>query len=74
MTETERGEANQNWKAKVLIIGTVAGALMGLGTAYLMARSSDHRRGGPPEISTGEALRVGIAAIGLVRGIAALGD
>ena len=67
-------EAQLNWKAKMLIIGAVTGALVGLGTAYLMARTSDENRGGPPEISTMEALRIGINAIGLIRGIAALGD
>ncbi|MBP6471791.1 MAG: hypothetical protein KBE23_08600 [Chloroflexi bacterium] len=69
-----QSEGNQNWKVKLLVIGTVAGALIGLGTAYLMARTSEENVGGPPEISTADALRIGINAIGLIRGIAALGD
>ncbi|MBK8987864.1 MAG: hypothetical protein IPM39_17650 [Chloroflexi bacterium] len=67
-------EENGNWKTKMLLIGAISGALIGLGTAYLMARTSEEKHGGPPEISTTEALRIGINAIGLIRGIAALGD
>jgi len=72
-TETEL-ELNNNWKTKTYIIGAVAGALLGLGTAFLLARSSDERTGGPPEVSTMDALKVGVGVIGLMRGIAALGD
>lgn len=67
-------DGNQNWKVKMLLIGTLAGALVGLSTAYLMARTSEENKGGPPEIKTTDALRIGINAIGLIRGIAALGD
>jgi len=67
-------EGHENWKVKMLIIGALAGAVVGLGTAYLMARTSEENRGGPPEIKTTDALRIGINAIGLIRGIAALGD
>jgi hypothetical protein len=67
-------QGNENWKVTMLIVGALTGALVGLGTAYLMARSSEEKRGGPPTIKTTDALRIGISAIGLVRGIAALGD
>lgn len=73
MTEMEM-ELDNSWKTKTYIIGAVAGALIGLGTAFLLARSSDERSGGPPEVTTMDALKVGIAVIGVMRGIAALGD
>lgn len=66
-------EFDSSWKTKAYIIGAVAGAVIGLGAAFLLARSSDER-GGPPHISTGDALKVGVGVIGLVRGIAALGN
>ncbi len=69
-----QSEGNENWKVKLLVAGTAIGALIGLGTAYLMARTAEENVGGPPKISTSEALRIGINAIGLIRGIAALGD
>ena len=67
-------EPKSNWKIKTYIIGGVAGTLIGLGTAFLLARSADEKGGGPPEVSTGDFLKVGIAVIGLVRGIASLGN
>ncbi|MBK8932947.1 MAG: hypothetical protein IPM76_11650 [Chloroflexi bacterium] len=69
-----QSEGNENWKVKLLVVGTVIGAAIGLGTAYLMARTAEENVGGPPKINTADALRIGINAIGLVRGIAALGD
>ena len=63
-----------NWKTKTYIIGAVAGALVGLGTAFLLARSSAERTGGPPKVTTMDALKVGVGVIGLMRAIAALGD
>ena len=75
MTETEMEmELDSKWKTKTYIIGAVAGALIGLGTAFLLVRSSDERVGGPPEVSTMDALKIGVGIIGLARGIAALGD
>ena len=72
--EVEVVEVDNSWKTKTYIIGAVAGALVGLGAAFLLARSSDERDGGPPHVSTGDALKVGVGVIGLVRGIASLGS
>lgn len=63
-----------NWKNKTLIVGAVVGALIGLGTAYLLARTAEESGGGPPEISTGEAIKTAIGVVGIMRGIASLGD
>ena len=71
--ETEMQE-NDNWKPKVLIAGTVLGALLGLGSAFLLSRTAEENRGGPPQITTGDALRLGVGIFGLMRGIASLGD
>ncbi|MCP4417421.1 MAG: hypothetical protein GY805_12425 [Chloroflexi bacterium] len=65
---------SSNWKTNLLIIGAVGGALIGAGTAYLLARSAENNQGGPPEISTRDLLSSGIAIIGVIRGIASLGD
>ena len=75
MTETEMEmELDSKWKTKTYIIGAVAGTLIGLGTAFLLVRSSDERVGGPPEVSTMDALKIIVGIIGLARGIASLGD
>jgi hypothetical protein len=74
MTEQIESEINENWRATFFIGGTVIGALIGLATAYLMIRSAEERDGRPPKITTADAIRVGVSTIGLVRGIALLGD
>jgi hypothetical protein len=66
--------SNPNWKTNLLLVGAIGGALIGAGTAYLLARSAESNRGGPPEITTKDLLSTGIAIIGVIRGIAALGD
>ncbi|MCA9868521.1 MAG: hypothetical protein KIS95_10980 [Anaerolineae bacterium] len=63
-----------NWQTKVLITGGAIGAVLGLMTSWLLIRTARETRGGPPAISTGDAIKVGITTIGLVRAIAALGD
>jgi gas vesicle protein len=70
MTQLEM--SNGNWKTKILLIGTLAGALVGLSTAYLLARTAEEENNGPPQISTGDALKASISVIGVARGIAAL--
>lgn len=67
-------EMNSSWKTKLLIGGTILGAMIGASTAYLLARTAEAERGGPPEISVTQVLTLGISAIGLVRGIAQLGS
>lgn len=67
-------EDQENWQLKVLLTGGVIGALLGVMTSWLLVRTSRETRGGPPAITTGDAIKVGITTIGLVRAIAALGD
>jgi hypothetical protein len=74
MTEQIESELNENWRATFYIGGTMIGALLGLATAYLMVRSAEERDGRPPKITTADAIRVGVSTLGLVRGIAVLGD
>lgn len=63
-----------NWKTKILLVGTIAGALIGLGTAYLMVRTAEENNtNGLPAITTKDALKVGVSIIGVARGIADLG-
>lgn len=60
-----------DWKPKVLIIGVVAGALVGLGAAYLLAQNSE-REGRAPEITPGEGVKLGLLVLGLLRSVATL--
>lgn len=72
---SQETEALSNWKTKVLIIGAVLGALFGIGSAYLFIRTATEKQGDArPEVSTGDAIKLGISVFGLVRGIASLAD
>lgn len=74
MSENEIITPNEGWQTRVLVIGAVAGALIGAATAYLMIRTAAEKQGGPPKISTGDAIKTAVGVIGLMRGIASLGD
>ncbi len=67
-------ESNDNWKLKLIVGSTVIGAFTGLAAGYLLSRNSEEKAGSPPSIQTMDALRLAISVIGVVRGIAALGD
>jgi hypothetical protein len=67
-------ESNDNWKTKILVVSTLLGAVAGLSAGYLLSRNSEEKAGSPPSIQTMDALRLAISVIGVVRGIAALGD
>lgn len=63
-----------NWRTKTIVVGAIIGAIIGVGTAYLLARTAEESGGGPPKISTSDAIKSAIGIVGLVRGIASLGD
>lgn len=63
----------EDFMPKVLIIGGVLGAAVGLGAAYLFAQNSV-RKGRMPEITAGDGVRLGLLLLGVLRSIAALGE
>lgn len=65
---------NDNWKVKIIIGSTLLGAASGLLAGFLLSRAAEERGEGPPKIHTSDALRLAVGVIGLVRGIAALGN
>lgn len=67
-------EEFSNWKKRVFAITGVAGVAFGLLTGYLLVRAAEKNQGKPPELQPTELLGTAIAVIGVVRGIAALGD
>lgn len=62
-----------NWQPKVLIIGGVIGALVGVASAYLFIQTAE-KAGNQPAITAGDGVRLGLLALGLVRQVGALGD
>ena len=53
-----------------IIIATIPALIAG----YLLSRAAEERGDGPPKVKTSDALRLAVGIIGLVRGIAALGN
>lgn len=67
-----------NWKNQTYVIGGAVGALFGLIAAFLYARAAEEdatRNGGKPanQISTGEVVGLGLAALALIRQITEMG-
>ena len=61
-----------NWQPRVLVVGAVIGAVVGLGAAYLLIKSNEQE--GPPQISAGEGVKLGVLVLGLLRSVSSLGD
>ncbi len=74
LVENESSRFNIGWKGQLLIGGAIIGALVGMGTSFLLARNAEENRGGPPEFKTMEIIKIAISLFGLVRGIASLAD
>ena len=62
----------ENWKPKVLLLGSLIGALVGLGTAYLLASRVEENE--KLEVSPAQGVKMGLAALTFLRQITQLGD
>ncbi len=70
--EGELIEEDENWNARVLVIGVVVGALTGLGAAYLLLQRAKKRQE-PPNLNATEGIKLGLLVFGLLRQVAMLG-
>ena len=64
---------DQQWKSKVLLLGGVIGAAVGVGTTYLLVKQAE-RKGEPLKLGTGEGLRLGMLVLGMLRQVSSLGE
>lgn len=72
--QTELQQQDDSWKVKTYVIGGLVGAALGLTTAFLLAHSAEQKQQGPPQVAAGDILKLGVAVIGVMRGVAALGE
>ncbi len=67
-------KATESWKAPVYFVGALIGVVFGLISAHMYARAvEENNEGVTPRVETGEAFRLGLTAIGLMRQITELG-
>lgn len=73
----QRQDSLQERKARIILAGAALGAALGLLSSYLYTRAAEEcdnpEAGAPGSVSTGQALAVLLAILGLVRQIAELG-
>jgi len=70
----QENQTNKGWQKRFLLIGAILGAIAGLAAAWMLVQSAEKKNGGPPEISGADMLRSTVGIIGIIRGIASLGD
>ena len=73
MGESDAVTAESSWKIRTMIIGSVVGALVGAGAAYLLVQRTE-RESGSLRIGTGEGIKLGLLVLGLLRQVAQLGE
>lgn len=66
-------EEMRSWKIKTLILGTILGALTGLGSAYLLTRRAE-REGKPLSITSSQGIRLGVLLLGFIRQLLTLDE
>ena len=62
-----------NQQTKVLLVGALAGAAMGV-VAAMMLQHRAERTGTEISLSAGEGIQLGMMALGLIRSVATLAD
>ncbi|MBN1312105.1 MAG: hypothetical protein JXB30_11865 [Anaerolineae bacterium] len=74
MTENEQSivPADEGWRSRTILTGGLIGAVLGLLSAYLYVRTAEetHRSGEAPEApATGEAVKLGVTLLTIMRTI-----
>ena len=69
--ETDITLSGDPMKTRVLLVGAVLGAAVGLGGAYLLAQKAE-RRGEQIQINAGDIVKLGLLVFGLLRSVSQL--
>jgi hypothetical protein len=55
-----------NWKPKVMIIGTLIGSAIGALAAYMLIQNAEEKQE-QPKLSAGDGVKIGVGVMGLLR-------
>ena len=55
-----------DWKIRTIVVGTIIGALTGLGAAFLLVQRSE-AEGSKPKVGSGEGIKLALALLGVFR-------
>lgn len=55
-----------NWTNKTLLIGAVAGMILGLASAYIIVKRAEQLNT-RPEITPGDGVKIGLGVLGVLR-------
>jgi len=69
--ETAITEPRMNYETKVLAVGALIGALVGLGGAFLLIKNNE-RKGTELSVSAGEGVKLSLIIMALLRQVAEL--
>jgi len=63
---------DSNWKTRTLIVGVLAGALTGLGVAFVLIQQTE-QEGEVVQLRTSEGVKLGMGVLGLLRQVGQIG-
>jgi len=63
---------DSNWKTRTLIVGVLAGALTGLGVAFVLIQRAE-QEGEVVQLRTSEGVKLGMGVLGLLRQVGQIG-
>jgi hypothetical protein len=55
-----------NWRNQTLIIGAVAGLILGLASAYILIQRSEQMNT-QPKVTPGDGVKIGLGVLGVLR-------
>ncbi|HUS83530.1 MAG: hypothetical protein MUO58_07070 [Anaerolineales bacterium] len=63
---------DSDWKTRTLIVGVLAGALTGLGVAFVLIQRAE-QEGEVLQLRTSEGVKLGMGVLGLLRQVGQIG-
>ena len=63
---------DSNWRTRAYLAGGLAGAVLGLGVAYIYVNAAEKSGQAKPELPPSEAVAIGLALLAVLRQVATM--